>query len=38
MLLDISKIKRLGWYPKYNSREAVEEATRALLLESHLLL
>jgi UDP-glucose 4-epimerase len=33
MLLDISKIKRLGWYPKYTSREAVEEATKALLLE-----
>jgi nucleoside-diphosphate-sugar epimerase len=33
MLLDISKIKRLGWYPRYSGREAVEEATKALLLE-----
>jgi len=34
MLLDISKIKRLGWRPRYTSREAVEEAVKALLLEA----
>ncbi len=29
--LDISKIKKLGWKPKYNSRQAVTLATRQLL-------
>jgi len=33
MLLDISKIKRLGWRPKYSSREAVRLAVRDLLNE-----
>jgi len=31
MLLDISKLKSIGWEPKFNSREAVKEATRVLL-------
>jgi UDP-glucose 4-epimerase len=31
MFLDISKLKKLGWCPRYNSRQAVEEAVRALL-------
>lgn len=35
MLLDISKIKRLGWKPKYSSREAVRLAVRDLLDELH---
>jgi UDP-glucose 4-epimerase len=34
MLLDISRIKKLGWHPKCTSREAVEEAARALLSET----
>jgi UDP-glucose 4-epimerase len=33
MLLDISKIKRLGWKPKLNSREAVERATKDIISE-----
>jgi len=33
MLLDISKIKRLGWKPKYSSKEAVRLAVRDLLNE-----
>ncbi|MEM3406728.1 MAG: NAD-dependent epimerase/dehydratase family protein [Nitrososphaerota archaeon] len=33
MLLDISKIKKLGWKPKYNSREAVKIATKQILKE-----
>ncbi|MEM2554692.1 MAG: NAD-dependent epimerase/dehydratase family protein [Nitrososphaerota archaeon] len=33
MLLDISKIKKLGWKPKYNSRKAVRIATRQILEE-----
>jgi UDP-glucose 4-epimerase len=28
MLLDITKIKSLGWKPKYNSKQAVEKAVR----------
>jgi len=31
MLLDISKLKKLGWKPKYNSEEAVRLAARALI-------
>jgi UDP-glucose 4-epimerase len=31
MLLDISKIKRLGWKPKYSSKEAVRLAVRDIL-------
>jgi len=33
MLLDISKIKKLGWKPKYNSKEAVKIATKQILKE-----
>ncbi|RLF46760.1 MAG: UDP-glucose 4-epimerase [Thermoplasmata archaeon] len=33
MLLDISKIKKLGWKPKFNSADAVRIATRILLEE-----
>ncbi|MHC1579754.1 MAG: NAD-dependent epimerase/dehydratase family protein [Candidatus Alkanophagales archaeon] len=33
MLLDISRLKRLGWRPKYSSEEAVRRATRDLLEE-----
>jgi UDP-glucose 4-epimerase len=35
MLLDISKLKRLGWKPKLNSAEAVRKATRELLKNSY---
>jgi UDP-glucose 4-epimerase len=31
MLLDITKLKRLGWKPRLNSRQAVREATKSLL-------
>ncbi|BFH73205.1 NAD-dependent epimerase/dehydratase family protein [Sulfurisphaera javensis] len=31
MLLDIKKIKELGWKPKYSSRDAVKQAVRDLL-------
>jgi UDP-glucose 4-epimerase len=31
MLLDISKLKKLGWKPKLNSAEAVRKATKELL-------
>ena len=31
MLLDISKIKNMGWEPKYSSKTAVELATKELL-------
>jgi UDP-glucose 4-epimerase len=31
MLLDISRIKNIGWRPKLNSREAVRAAARSLL-------
>ncbi len=34
MLLDISKIKSLGWKPKLNSKEAVQQAARNLVAES----
>ena len=33
MHLDVSKIKALGWKPKYNSAEAVRLAARALIQE-----
>jgi len=31
MLLDITKLKALGWKPKLNSKEAVREAARSLI-------
>ena len=31
MLLDISKLKALGWKPKHNSRQAVREAARSII-------
>jgi UDP-glucose 4-epimerase len=31
MLLDISRIKNIGWRPKLSSREAVRTAVRSLL-------
>jgi len=34
MLLDISKMKKLGWKPKYKSAEAVRMATLQILEES----
>ena len=33
MLLDISKLKKLGWKPKHNSAESVRIATRQILKE-----
>jgi UDP-glucose 4-epimerase len=30
-LLEISKLKTLGWKPKHNSRQAVGEAAKSLL-------
>jgi len=33
MLLDIDKIKALGWKPKHNSKQAVREAARQLVTE-----
>jgi len=33
MLLDVSKLKQLGWKPKHNSYESVVEATKQLLKE-----
>lgn len=33
MLLDISKIKKLGWKPRHNSLESVRAATREILKE-----
>jgi UDP-glucose 4-epimerase len=33
MLLDISKIKRYGWRPRFNSIESIRMATRALIQE-----
>jgi UDP-glucose 4-epimerase len=33
MLLDISKIKRLGWKPKLNSAEAVRRASKCIISE-----
>jgi UDP-glucose 4-epimerase len=34
MLLDISKIKRYGWRPRFNSLESVRMATKALIEET----
>ena len=31
MLLNIDKIKKLGWKPKLNSRQAVEKAVEEIL-------
>jgi UDP-glucose 4-epimerase len=31
MLLDMSKLKALGWKPKLNSEQAVREAARQLI-------
>jgi UDP-glucose 4-epimerase len=31
MLLSIEKLKKLGWKPKLNSRQAVEKATEEIL-------
>jgi len=33
MLLDSSKLRALGWKPKYNSEQAVRETTKVLLRE-----
>ncbi|MGC9069219.1 MAG: NAD-dependent epimerase/dehydratase family protein [Thermoprotei archaeon] len=33
MLLDVSKIKKMGWRPKFNSIESVRIATKALIKE-----
>jgi len=33
MLLDVNKLKSLGWVPKMNSREAVRQATRDIIIE-----
>ncbi|MFQ5758258.1 MAG: hypothetical protein ACE5IF_01115, partial [Candidatus Bathyarchaeia archaeon] len=33
MFLDISKMKRLGWKPRYNSAESVKIATSQILRE-----
>lgn len=33
MLLDISKLKSIGWKPKLNSKQAVKETTRHLIAE-----
>lgn len=34
MLLDISKLKKLGWRPRHNSYESVVEASKQLLTEA----
>jgi UDP-glucose 4-epimerase len=34
MLLDISKIKTLGWKPKHNTRQAIKKATQQAITES----
>ena len=33
MLLDISKIKTLGWKPKHNTQQAIKKAIKYLLTE-----
>ena len=33
MLLDVSKLKSLGWKTKFNSAQALREATRSILKE-----
>jgi UDP-glucose 4-epimerase len=34
MLLDISKIKKLGWKPKHNTEQAIKKATQHTVTES----
>jgi hypothetical protein len=34
MLLDINKIKKLGWKPKHNTEEAMKKATQHAITES----
>jgi len=34
MLLDISKMRSLGWDPNYSSSESVKESARAMLREN----
>lgn len=34
MLLDIAKLKSLGWKPKLNSRQAIKKSTKQILIES----
>jgi UDP-glucose 4-epimerase len=34
MLLDISKLKSLGWKPKHNTKQAIRKATKHLITES----
>ena len=34
MLLDISKIKSLGWKPKYDAKKAIKKATKHAIVES----
>ena len=34
MLLDISKIKSLGWKPKYDAKKAIKKATKHAIAES----
>jgi UDP-glucose 4-epimerase len=36
MLLDITKLKRLGWKPRLNSKQAVREAVKSLINETPL--
>ena len=33
MLLDISKLKQLGWKPKYNGKQATRKATKHLITQ-----
>jgi UDP-glucose 4-epimerase len=33
MLLDIGKIKALGWKPKHNSKQAIKKATQHAITE-----
>jgi len=33
MLLDISKIKTLGWKPKHNTQQAIKKAIKHLITE-----
>jgi len=34
MLLDIDKIKALGWKPKHNTKQAIRKATQQAITES----
>jgi hypothetical protein len=36
MLLDIGRIKALGWKPKLDSEQAIRKATRKLLTEKEI--